>query len=347
MLALASPFALTRRWARRSAAVLALALLAHPALAETATCAKGTSALPALERSGKLAEAEREAAQVPNGEGRFYRVERPGVAPSFLYGTMHLSDPRVLTLPPEARAAFDAASGMLIETTDALNQAAMAKALLARPDLTTLPGGQTLEALVPADEMARLRPELDARAMPLAAIRTLQPWFLATQLLVAPCEMERMKSGAKVLDLALATEAREAGKPLMGLESATEQLEALASLPLDLQADNLVATLDLMDRLPDLFETMTELYLTDRIALIEPATSALAPTGTDEARSIEVTQRFDEAVVHKRNAVMSERLGPLLQRGGLFVTVGALHLPGETGLVESLRRAGWSVTRLP
>ncbi|WP_062219926.1 TraB/GumN family protein [Aureimonas sp. D3] len=343
MFALASP----RPLLRRSAALVAFALLAFPAQAETSTCAKGTSALPALEQSGKLAEAEREAAEVPNGEGRFYRVERANVAPSFLYGTMHLSDPRVLTLPPKARAAFEAASGMVVETTDALDQAVMAKVLLSRPDLTTLPAGQTLDTLVPADEMARLQPELEARAMPLAAIRTLQPWFLATQLLVAPCEMERMRSGAQVLDLALAGEAREAGKPLMGLESAAEQLEALASLPLDLQVDNLVATLDLVDRLPDLFETMTELYLSDRISLIEPATSALAPSGTDDARSIEVTQRFDEAVVHKRNAVMSERLGPLLQRGGLFVAVGALHLPGETGLVESLRRAGWSVTRIP
>ncbi|ALN71563.1 TraB/GumN family protein [Aureimonas sp. AU20] len=327
---------------------LALALLAAPALAEApapTACRAGTSALPALAVSGKLAEAEREAALVPNGEGRLFRIEREGVAPSFVYGTMHLSDPRVLTLPPSADAAFTKASGLVIETTDALDPAVMATALLSRPDLTTLPAGQTLETIVPAQEMTRLAPQFEQRAMPLAAIRTLQPWFVATQLLVAPCEAERMKGGAKVLDIALASRAKESGKPVQGLESATEQLEALATMPLDLQVDNLVATLDLIDTLPDLFETMTELYLSDRIALIEPATTALAPSGTDEARSLEVTQRFDEAVVHRRNAVMSERLQPLLARGGLFVAVGALHLPGETGLVESLRRAGWQVTR--
>ncbi len=315
-----------------------------PAQAASA-CPAGTSTLPALRASGKLAEAEREAAEVPNGEGRLFRVEREGTAPSFLFGTMHLSDPRVLTLPAPARTAFDAASAVVIETTDALDPAAMATALLSRPDLTTLPVGKTLATLVPPDEMKQLAPQLEKRSMPLAAIQTLQPWFLATQLLVAPCEAARMKDGVKVLDIALAEEAKRNGKPVEGLEKATEQLEALASMPLDLQVDNLAATLDLVDELPDLFETMTELYLAGRIALIEPATSALAPSGTDEARSIEVTQRFDEAVVHRRNAVMAERLQPLLGKGDLFVAVGALHLPGETGLVESLRRAGWQVTR--
>ncbi len=33
----------------------------------------------------------------------------------------------------------------------------------------------------------------------------------------------------------------------------------------------------------------------------------------------------------------------LWAQGGRFVAVGALHLPGETGLVEALRRAGWTV----
>ena len=42
---------------------------------------------------------------------------------------------------------------------------------------------------------------------------------------------------------------------------------------------------------------------------------------------------------------MATRLAPLLAQGGVFVAVGALHLPGETGLVEALRGAGWRVTR--
>ncbi len=35
---------------------------------------------------------------------------------------------------------------------------------------------------------------------------------------------------------------------------------------------------------------------------------------------------------------------PLLEEGGLFIAVGALHLPGKKGLVALLREAGYTVT---
>ncbi|MBB3997494.1 TraB/GumN family protein [Aureimonas pseudogalii] len=308
-------------------------------------CETGTNALPALERDGRLEALRHEAAATPNGTGRLWRVERAGVAPSFLFGTMHLSDPRILALPAPAEAALASARRVVIETTDVLDPAAMAAALLSRPDLTTLKPGETLETLLGSDELARLAPLLAERSLPLAAIRTLQPWFVTMSLTVPPCEAARVASGAAVLDVALAARAKAAGQPVAGLESAVEQITALASLPLDMQADNLVASAEMADRLPDLFETMIALYLRDEIALIEPATTAMEPAGTDDAASIAITQRFEETVVRQRNGVMTERLGPLLTDGGQFVAVGALHLPGETGLVEALRRAGWQVTR--
>jgi uncharacterized protein YbaP (TraB family) len=122
-------------------------------------------------------------------------------------------------------------------------------------------------------------------------------------------------------------------------------MEALGAMPLALQADNLVATAAIVDRLPDVYETMIDLYLKGRIALIEPATETMMPAGTEMASSVEITQRFEETVVRARNGVMATRLAPLLAEGGVFVAVGALHLPGETGLVEALRGAGWRVTR--
>ncbi len=41
---------------------------------------------------------------------------------------------------------------------------------------------------------------------------------------------------------------------------------------------------------------------------------------------------------------MAERAEPILQAGPTFIAVGALHLPGETGLVKLLRAKGYSVT---
>ncbi|MBB3936354.1 TraB/GumN family protein [Aureimonas phyllosphaerae] len=327
------------------AAAVSEADAAEPPASGIPACHVGRSLLPDLEAKGEMAALETEAAQTPNGEGRLFRIERDGLAPSYLFGTMHLSDPRVLDLPDAADRALDGAAGVVIETTDVLDPARMGATLLTRADLTTLPAGRTLADVVGPEGMARVVPVLEARGTPAAAIARLQPWFVAAGLLMPECEAQRSEAGAKVLDVAIAERAKTSGKPLVGLETAAEQLEAMASMPLDLQADNLVASVELADRLPDLFETMIDLYLRGQIALIGPATERALPSGTDEATSVAVTQAFEDRVVHRRNGLMAERLQPFLGEGGRFVAVGALHLPGETGLVEALRRTGWTVTR--
>ena len=54
---------------------------------------------------------------------------------------------------------------------------------------------------------------------------------------------------------------------------------------------------------------------------------------------------FEERIVTDRNRRMAERMQPMLTAGAAFVAVGALHLPGEEGIVALLREAGWTVTR--
>ncbi len=40
---------------------------------------------------------------------------------------------------------------------------------------------------------------------------------------------------------------------------------------------------------------------------------------------------------------MAERLQGLLEKGGTFVAVGALHLVDDSGLIQALRQAGYQV----
>jgi uncharacterized protein YbaP (TraB family) len=43
---------------------------------------------------------------------------------------------------------------------------------------------------------------------------------------------------------------------------------------------------------------------------------------------------------------MTEALLPVFARGSTFVAVGALHMPGEEGILSLLERRGYTVTRL-
>lgn len=83
---------------------LIIALLAAgKARAETPACA-GADMLSALQKDDPATyrKIETEAAATPNGKGLLWKLEKAGERPSFLFGTMHMSDPRVTTLPPAA-----------------------------------------------------------------------------------------------------------------------------------------------------------------------------------------------------------------------------------------------------
>lgn len=329
-------------------AALLLGLLLSPARAETAaaTSCSGRNLLPDLQRAGKLAAMETAAAKIPNGKGKFYRVEKEGLPASHLFGTMHMSDPRILAVGEAVDGALQASTRLVVETTDILEEAKTAALIFTRPDLLNLPDGQTLADVMTPEQLARASEKLGAEGIPLQSIERMQPWFFSTGLMFPPCEATRMAAGEKPLDLRLALDAKAEGKEVLGLETGEEQLEALASLGMDIQVESLLAMLELKDQLPDVFETMLELYVTGDIAMITPLSEAVMPLGAVSAESARGYAEFEERIVTKRNLTMATRLEPILASGGTFVAVGALHLPGEQGLVELLRAQGFTVTRL-
>ena len=325
-------------------ALLAGLLSIAPAAAGNAGAivCKGESLLAELaaENPALLQEVRREAAETPNGSGLLWRVEKDGVPSSYLFGTMHMSDPRVATLPSAAQAAFDESDRIVIETTDILDQRAMAAAMFKQPELTMFTGNQTLGDYLSSDDRKLVESTLSARGVPYASVKKMKPWMLIALVALPACEVERKDAGLPVLDVKLAQEAQAADKELLGLESAVEQLAAMASLPMEMHARGLVETLALGDRLDDIMETMIALYLDGETGMFWPLIRAAVPEqDTGEADYA----AFDQAMVKARNGVMAERALPILARGDAFIAVGALHLPGEEGLIEQLRKAGYTV----
>ena len=85
---------------------------------------------------------------------------------------------------------------------------------------------------------------------------------------------------------------------------------------------------------------MIAIYLHGQTGLFWPYFEAVRPPGDDGTGYAE----FEERMITARNAGMADNARPFIDAGGAFIAVGALHLPGEQGLVERLRRAGYTVT---
>jgi uncharacterized protein YbaP (TraB family) len=56
-----------------------------------------------------------------------------------------------------------------------------------------------------------------------------------------------------------------------------------------------------------------------------------------------LAREFQRRLIVDRNHRMAERMEPYLRQGGAFVAVGALHLPGDQGLIRLLEQRGYSV----
>ncbi|KAB2700678.1 polysaccharide biosynthesis protein GumN [Ochrobactrum sp. Kaboul] len=283
-----------------------------------------------------------EAESIPNHQGRIWKIEKDGVAPSYLFGTIHLSDPRVLELPKVVQDAYQSANTVVIETTDVLDQKNFLRLKLERPELLLFTDGSTLKSHLPADRREDIEKKLAERGIILDAVAKMKPWILTTLLALPKCERERKSEGVKSLDEYLAINARSEGRNVEGLETAAEQFEATEKLPLDFHIRNLIATVDYGDRTEDAMETTTALYLKGELGMIMPALRRIVP----DALSDQDYDLFLKYLITDRNHTMADRAVPLLEKGNVFIAVGALHLPGEEGVVELLRAKGYRLTAL-
>jgi uncharacterized protein YbaP (TraB family) len=320
----------------------ALLFAAGRAHAESPACT-GADMLLALQKSDPAAyrKVEADAAATLNGKGLLWKLEKQGRQPSYLFGTMHVTDPRVTTLPPAARKAYDAAGTLIIETTDVLDKSKMMAAMLKTPDLMMFNDSTTLSSLLSPNDAAVMNGALDARGIPPLTVAKMKPWLLSVMLALPACEVARQSAGEPVLDVKLAQDAKAAGKQVEGLETAESQLRAMASLPMAFHMKGLVDTLKLGDRVNDMNETMILLYQRGDTAMVWPLFRAAMPGQQDDPADYAA---FEQTMITGRNKVMVEHAEPILANGNAFMAVGAMHLPGPEGLVEDFRKAGYTVS---
>ncbi len=327
------------------ASFLAVLLLASSkANAQDVVCT-GENMVAALQKDDPAAYArlEAEEAATPNSVHRLWKVEKAGLEPSFLFGTMHMTDPRVIDLTPEARAAFETADTVIIESTEILDPALAAKALLSRPDLTMFTDSKTLTSFLNEAEKKTLESGLKSRGIPLVTVNKMKPWMIAGLVALPACELNRKQGGAPFLDIKLAQDAKAAGKSVEGLETIVEQLDAIASLPMEFHVKGLAEMLALGDKMDDVMETMIALYVEGRTSMIMPFLKSMSPPNASDAANY---GEFEERMINARNLIMAERGEAFLAKGNAFIAVGALHLPGEKGLVELLKAGGYTLTPL-
>lgn len=272
---------------------------------------------------------------VPYGEGLLWRIERDGVAPSHLFGTMHATDARVLELPAPVAEALDQADSLTIEVVlSPLDAVRLSLAMF-------LSDGRTLEGIVGADSFAAMVTAADRYGVPAAALRRMRPWGAALVFSSPPEEFHRAAAGERALDQTLEDRMRARDRPVYGLETLDEQIAILDTQPEDRQVAMLRQAVATNPKIEVMFAGLLQAYLARNVSAFM-AESLDQTTGEDRA----LTEAFIETAIYGRNQRMAERMAERLDEGNALVAIGALHLPGERGVLTLLAGQGWRITRV-
>jgi uncharacterized protein len=287
------------------------------------------------------AEIKKAAAAKLNSGPLYWKITPPnGAKPSYLLGTIHVTDSRV-ALPSETLKKRIANSTVAVfELPSVANRDGMSMAILGDTARTQMPEGKSLWDLIPDDKEAIIRALPTIAKIPTEVLSRLQPWLLMSMLSSPPCE-EKRKEFKFVLDAALFQHAQIARVDTAGLETIPEQLDVFSSLSLDEQAAMLVDQTSQIIPAEDIFQTTVELYLSQQVAALEPLLLYISKKSGIARKAAD--DRFMANLLNKRNVVMADRAKPFLDKGAAFIAVGSLHLYGEDGLVELLRKAGYKV----
>ncbi|AQT48513.1 TraB/GumN family protein [Bartonella choladocola] len=281
------------------------------------------------------------AKKIKNGNARFWKVEKKGTRPSYLFGTMHVSDPAIVNLAPSVKTALENADRVALELSEAAddNGKAMATKLAASPDFLTPKKGESFKDGLSREEFQKLKTTFETHGLPFQLIANNKPWFIWMTLSLPACEARREAYGYHALDVEIGQNAKKLGKPVLGLETVDEQLSAIEKLPLSFQANSIEDYLDNPKFYANLFYTEMQLYKQSRIGEILALDTMFKTTVSEKDQDI-----FKDILMTKRNLRMSERALPLIEQGNSFIAVGAAHMVDDSGLVEQLRKHGYQVS---
>lgn len=272
---------------------------------------------------------------VRHGEGRLWKIERGDAPPSHVMGTIHIADPRVRDLPPAIRRAFESSEQAAFEVLFAPDERQAVR------EAARLPAGYSLAGLLGKDAYEKLTALAAAYGLPEKRIDKFHPFFLMYFFSVPWEEHQRQIDGDLVLDEWLIQWAYDIGMRVEALETYDEHLQAIDRLSLEDHGALLRGSIEALDEDPAANQTLIHDYLAGDMSRVYRDLEESIAADRDGA-----VLRFKEAFLDLRNRAMVKRMLPLLERGKAFVAVGALHMPGDEGILHLLEQRGYRVTRV-
>ena len=277
-----------------------------------------------------------------NGDGLLWRIDKPGLPPSYLYGTMHSTQAGPMSLARQAAPYAERASAVATElgALDAMQKIEIGSKMLHE---AMTPDADSFAGLIEDDDAQRVETMLTAKGTAPEMAHHLKLWLLALTASLPKCEVDGQLSGLPEVDESFARIAEAGHIPIVGLESVDEQLKVIGSITPELAASQLKSMARGGAYADGGYATLLSLYQQKRpTAALAVLDAAPGLSDADRQATAELTRKL----LADRNDAMADRAAPLLAKGGVFIAVGALHLSGKRGLIEIFRARGFKAAKV-
>lgn len=263
----------------------------------------------------------------------------------WILGSVHFADSTFYPLDSVIETAYVNAEELAVEidiSDDSVSNEVASKSL----QQGILPAGTTLNNVVPRAMWNSLDSLCAAWNYPVTMLMRLRPWFAATTLSVIAIQRTGIDPSYGV-DAVMLDRAATDGKAIVSLETATQQVNALADTT---DSDSagiyyLKTTLQEISKLDSMVTQMIRAWKTGDEELLRRVMND--NEGSESESEKDIKKNLEDRMYTSRNAKMAESIANFLaENRKVFVVIGAAHLAlDDDNVIRLLEKRGLKVER--
>jgi uncharacterized protein YbaP (TraB family) len=258
-----------------------------------------------------------------------WRISGKGITkPSYLFGTMHILCASDARLTDSLKAAITVCDEVYFE----INLSDMSD-MLNSIKYMRMNDSKKLSDLLKPDEYARVKDYFTKHSslLPFSMLERFKPMLISG--LIEEQGLDCQTTDGMELMIMQQLHSGTEKKPVNGLETAAFQAGLFDSIPYEQQAKELVNYIDSADENKKATRQLAELYIHQDLDSIGQLSDKDDPGMSG----------YMDLLLYNRNRKWARELDTLLPGKSLLIAVGAAHLPGKEGVIELLRREGYTV----
>jgi uncharacterized protein len=266
-----------------------------------------------------------------------------GDIPSYLYGTVHIREDEILTLPDIVFELILSSDKVYTETK--MDYSTIVDSTM----LSMLPKGQTVDNIIPENVIEKLNnffTEKNLTQFEINYLKSLKVWAVASAV-VQYSDSDKEDVNQPVLDQYIWNIATTNSVEISGLETVEEQLNIFNNLTTEEQVKLLNDSLDYVNEIEENGDYYIDIY--QREYLKGNINSILDLEYSDFDKNDPLDKKIEKKVLSDRNNNLTTRIINNITKNPdkqFFFAIGAAHFVGNKSIISLLEDRGYTVTRV-